>query len=151
MIRMPARSALRGAFRSSTLVAALAALLASGATAQDAIVDPALVALAEEQGAANAEAGPRHVPSRDIPVPGTVSSEVQAMIAAPYSTLWDAVDTTPEEWRAFEAPSAGPTESRLANFRDEFSITIEEATIGGVPSMILTPQASSKPMRARQS
>lgn len=133
-----ARPALRGALRSSTLAATVAALLAGGAAAQDA-ESADFVALAEAQSAANAEPGPRQVPGRAVPVPEGVSAEAQALIAAPYSPFWNAVGTTPEEWRAFEEMSVAATEPMLAELRSSLGVTMEEATIGGVPVLVLAP------------
>jgi hypothetical protein len=50
--------------------------------------------------AAVSQPAPRDVPTKTIPVPLTVSSEMQAIIAQPYGQLWNVVPKSPEEWKA---------------------------------------------------
>ena len=42
---------------------------------------------------------PREVPAKSIPVPSTVSPQMQAIIAQPLRTNWDKPPTTPEGWK----------------------------------------------------
>jgi monoterpene epsilon-lactone hydrolase len=52
------------------------------------------------QNAANNKAGPRFVPGRSIPVPGTVSPSRQTTIAAPYRVpAWDANPKDAADWK----------------------------------------------------
>src|SRR5215471_10933079 len=61
---------------------------------------PDFVALEAAENAANAKPGPRTVPGRAIPVPGTASPELQATIAAPYRIpAWNANPKSAEEWK----------------------------------------------------
>ncbi len=137
MTMILARPALRVALRSFVLGVGLIALLASRSAAQD----TSDASLAERQSAANVEPGSRRVPARTVPVPETISSEAQALIAAPYSPFWNAVGTTPDEWRAFEEQAAAATEPMLADLRERFGVAVEAATMGGVPVLVLTPES----------
>ena len=73
---------------SGVIPIALTLVLTLPAPAQDAagqrIAAAEFATLEAAQNAANAKAGPRTVPGRSIPVPTTVSNELQASIAAPY-------------------------------------------------------------------
>ncbi|MBV8522147.1 MAG: alpha/beta hydrolase fold domain-containing protein, partial [Acetobacteraceae bacterium] len=96
----------------------------------------ALVAFAA---VAQAPLPPRDVPAKSIPVPDTVSPEMQAIIAQPLRKDWDKPPNTPEGWRQLAdnlatglAPQVGPMAERL-------HVKIEPATIGGVKVYRLTP------------
>jgi len=65
------------------LTAALAVPSVAEQAASQTNPAPAFATLEAAQNAANAQKGPRTVPGRSIPVPDTVSPEVQALIAAP--------------------------------------------------------------------
>ncbi len=52
---------------------------------------------------------PREVPARSLPVPGTVSPQIQKLIAAPLRQGWDTPPTTPEGWRAQADAGAAAT------------------------------------------
>ena len=48
------------------------------------------------------------VPAKKLPVPDTVSPQIQKLIQAPRSTGWDVLPKTVEEWkRVAEAGAAG--------------------------------------------
>ena len=44
--------------------------------------------------------GPRIMPARTIPVPDTVSPQMQKLIAAPLSPTWNVIPKTAAEWKA---------------------------------------------------
>src|SRR5207302_1637431 len=80
------------------------AMLAWPALAQQAArstnVETDFAAIEAAQNAANAQAGPRTVPERSIPVPDTVSLQLQSAIAAPYRVpAWDANPKSAAEWK----------------------------------------------------
>ena len=90
---------------------ALSAALALPTLAQDAAGqrNPAadFAALEAAQNNANAKAGPRIVPGRSIPVPGTASPELQASISGPYRVpAWNANPKTAAGWK--RSTSLGP-------------------------------------------
>jgi epsilon-lactone hydrolase len=81
---------------------------------------------------------PRSVPARTLPVPGTVSPEMQTLIAAPLPGNWNTAPDTVDEWRKLSAPSAG---RNLAALRERLGVKMETTTLGGVTVYTLTPQA----------
>jgi epsilon-lactone hydrolase len=81
---------------------------------------------------------PRSVPARTLPVPGTVSPEMQKLIAAPLPGNWNMAPDTVDEWRKLSAPSAG---RNLAALRERLGVKMETTTLGGVTVYTLTPQA----------
>ena len=81
--------------------------------------------------------GPLEVPARTVPVPTTVSPEMQALIGAPLSGNWNVVPTSVEEWRKISAGSAG---RGLPALREKFSVKSESMTVNGVQAYLVTPQ-----------
>lgn len=90
---------------------------------------------------------PRDVPAKSVPVPGTVSPEMQAVIAQPLRTGWNTPPTTPDGW----AKLAGQTEASVGAttqpMADRLHVDIAPSTIGGVKVYVLTPQ--DVPLRNR--
>ena len=80
---------------------------------------------------------PRNVPARAVPVPSTVSPEMQVLIAAPLSANWNVAPESVQEWRALSAPSAG---RGLPALRERFGVTAEPLTVNGVNAFLVTPQ-----------
>ncbi|TXN41976.1 alpha/beta hydrolase [Methylobacterium sp. WL30] len=82
---------------------------------------------------------PREVPAKTIPVPGTVSPALRAIIAQPLRTNWDKPPTTPDGWKQLSdgfatlaAPQIGPMSERLR-------VTVAPTTIDGVRAYTITP------------
>jgi epsilon-lactone hydrolase len=124
---------------------ALAFALTIPALAQDAagrrIAAAEFDMLEAAQSAANATAGPRTVPGRSIPVPGTVSPELQAMIAAPYTKDgWNADPKSAEEWKDLVGRLASESAAMQKGMREKLGVTIEPTVIGGVKAFILSPR-----------
>jgi monoterpene epsilon-lactone hydrolase len=92
---------------------------------------------------------PRDVPARSLPVPTTVSPEIQQLIAAPLRPGWNTPPTTPEEWKAFVATAAAAALPNLAAMRDRLHVKVEPAAIDGVKVFILTP-ATIAPVNRNQ-
>jgi acetyl esterase/lipase len=80
---------------------------------------------------------PLEVPARTVPVPTTVSPEMQALIGAPLSANWNVVPKSAEEWKTISAGSAG---RGLPALREKFSVTSESLTVNGVQAYLVTPQ-----------
>jgi acetyl esterase/lipase len=125
-----------------TLSALLITALTSVAAAQLAApADPGFAAVEAQESAANSKAGPRTVPGRAIPVPGTVSPQLQTTIAAPYRIpSWNADPKSAAEWKDLirNLADAGIAVRREA--RDKLGVTMEPTVIGGVKAFILTPK-----------
>jgi acetyl esterase/lipase len=82
---------------------------------------------------------PREVPAKTIPVPATVSPEMQAIIAQPLRTNWDKPPTTPEGWTALVKQLEVATNPIVAPMAERLHVKIEPSTIDGVKVYVLTP------------
>ena len=97
-------------------------------------------ALEAAQNAANAKPGPRSLPARTIPVPGTASPALQSDIAAPYrSPIWDADPKTAAAWKEVVAKAAAETAAAQPMLRSKLGVKMETAAMGGVRVYVLTP------------
>jgi monoterpene epsilon-lactone hydrolase len=88
----------------------------------------------------------RNVPARTMPVPTTVSPEMQAVIGAAPSANWNVAPATAEDWRALSAPSAG---RGLPALRERFGVRSQAITVGGVNAYMVTPAAIAPANRNR--
>jgi acetyl esterase/lipase len=77
------------------------------------------------------------VPARTLPVPATVSPQMQAIIAAPLSATWNVVPKSTDEWKTLSAPSAG---RGLDALRERFGVKSETVVLNGVTAYMVTPQ-----------
>jgi acetyl esterase/lipase len=80
---------------------------------------------------------PLEVPARTLPVPETVSPEMQRLIGAPISSGWNTWPKTIEDWKALSAPSAG---RGLPALRERFKVKSEPLTVNGVQAYLITPE-----------
>ena len=80
---------------------------------------------------------PLDVPARSLPVPDTVSPEMQRLVGAPLSSNWNSWPKTPEDWKTLSAPSAG---RGLPALRERFKVKSEPLTVNGVQAYLVTPQ-----------
>jgi epsilon-lactone hydrolase len=92
------------------------------------------------QSIANSKSGPRIVPGRSIPLPTTVSPELQTTIAAPYWPDWNANPKSAAEWKQMVARDAALAAAAQPAIRERLGVTLEPTTIGGVKAFILTPK-----------
>ena len=93
------------------------------------------------QNAANAQAGPRTVPGRSIPVPSTASKELQVSIAAPYRVPnWNANPKSAAEWKELINKLAATGAAAQVGVREKLGVTMEPTVIGGVKAFILSPK-----------
>ncbi len=82
---------------------------------------------------------PRDVPAKSLPVPNTVSPELQAVIGQPLRAGWNTPPTTPDGWQQLGhqlETAVGATTQPMA---DRLHVKIEPSTIQGVKVYILTP------------
>lgn len=82
----------------------------------------------------------REVPSRTIPVPDTVSPQMQAIIARPIGNWMNAVPKTADEWKAIVDKAALDLVAALPKLRDALGVTVQPTTLGGVQAFIVTPK-----------
>jgi acetyl esterase/lipase len=83
----------------------------------------------------------REVPARVIPVPTTVSPQMQKIIAQPPGDRWKDAPKTPAEWKALVEADAKETVSRLPRLRESLGVSIQPTTLAGVEAFILTPKS----------
>ena len=89
---------------------------------------------------------PLEVPARTLPVPTTVSPDMQAVIGAPLSGNWNVFPKSIDEWKKVSAPSAGRGVQAL---RERFGVTSEPLTVNGVQAYMLTPKVIPRENRDR--
>ncbi|HET7883316.1 MAG TPA: hypothetical protein VFL55_20690, partial [Acetobacteraceae bacterium] len=70
----------------------------------------------------------RDVPARSIPVPDTVSPQMQAIIAQPYNPNWNVVPKTPAEWKVIVDKAAAAVVATLPEIRDRLGVTVQPTT-----------------------
>lgn len=80
------------------------------------------------------------MPARTIPVPGTVSPQMQKLIAAPLPPNWNAIPKTPEEWKQQVDAAAAAAMQTLPALRKALGVKVEPMKIGGVNAFMVTPQ-----------
>lgn len=85
--------------------------------------------------------GAREVPAMMVPVPDTVSRQMQMLIGAPLSPTWNVIPNTVEEWKAQVDASAAAIMSGLPALREALGVRVEPMTIDGVKAHRVTPQA----------
>jgi acetyl esterase/lipase len=90
--------------------------------------------------------GPLLVPARTIPVPTTVSPDMQAIIGAPLSATWNTIPKTTDDWKALSAPSAG---RGLTALRERYKLTFEPLVVNGANAYLVTPQVLPSENRNR--
>ncbi|MGH8611574.1 MAG: alpha/beta hydrolase fold domain-containing protein [Gammaproteobacteria bacterium] len=101
----------------------------------------AAIALSASRAIAQTPApGPREVPAKTVPVPDTVSPQMQTLIAAPLTPTWNVIPKTAEEWKAQVDASAAATIRGLPALREELRVKVEAMTIEGVKAYMLTPE-----------
>jgi epsilon-lactone hydrolase len=83
---------------------------------------------------------PRNMPARTIPVPDSVSPQMQKLIAAPLSPTWNVIPKTAEEWKAQVAAGAAATLQTLPALHEKLGVKVEPVTVGGVKAYMLTPR-----------
>jgi len=79
---------------------------------------------------------PRTVPARTIPVPSTVSPQMQTLIAGAPPANWNTAPTNVDEWRTLSAPAAG---RNLPALRERLGVKTEAMTVNGVNAFMVTP------------
>lgn len=91
--------------------------------------------------AQSASSGTREVPSRVLPVPDTVSPQMQALIARPLSAVPGFKPETSADWKEMVDKAATSLIATLPKLRETLGVTVEPATIAGVKAFIVAPKA----------
>jgi epsilon-lactone hydrolase len=93
--------------------------------------------------------GARDIPAKTLPVPETVSPQMQNLIAAPLSPTWNVIPTTAAGWK--EQVNAGyqATMKGLPALREALKVKVEPVTMGGVKAYMVTPETIAPQNRNR--
>jgi monoterpene epsilon-lactone hydrolase len=105
--------------------------------------------LAPMAAAQQVPAGTREVPSRVIPVPDTVSPQMQAVIARPFDPSFSLAPQTTAEWKARVEKVALATVAGLPKLREALGVTVQPATMAGVKVFIVAPKSMAPQNRDR--
>ena len=83
----------------------------------------------------------REVPARTIPVPDTVSPQMQAIIGQPFNPAFNLVPETTADWKARVDRAALVTVAALPKVREALGVAVERTSMGGVNVFIVTPKS----------
>lgn len=96
--------------------------------------------VATSGGAEQLSNGGAEAPARKLPVPETVSPQIQKLIAAPLRPNWNVLPKTGEEWKPISEAGAQGTIRNLPGLTERLKVKIEKATIDGARAFIVTPE-----------
>src|SRR5260221_1390756 len=89
--------------------------------------------------AAHAFAQTRDVPAKALPVPDTVSPQIQKVSGAPLSQTYNQIPPTNEEGKKQIGGVEAATAKGLPALRDALKVKVEPTTLDGVKAFIVTP------------
>jgi acetyl esterase/lipase len=89
------------------------------------------------------------VPARSVPVPTTVSPQLQKIIGAPLRTNWNLLPKTGEEWKPVADAGAAGTIKNLPGMMERLHVKVEKTVIDGVRAFIVTPDVITPENRNR--
>ncbi len=120
----------------------LLSVAGAGVAHAQGVVPPEALKLEAAQNEANSKAGPRSVPAKVLPVPTTVSKEMQAAIANPYPMpKWTANHPqSAADWKKIVDEATKFTNSGLPGLREKLGVSMEQTSLGGVNAYVLTPK-----------
>lgn len=113
-----------------------AALIPSTVTAEEAVTAPPA---SPAQPQPTASPPPRKIPARELPVPKTVSPQLQAVIGSPYPVGWDDIPQDATAWKQLALQSAAAVASDITTIKEKFGLQVEKTTMAGVPVFVITP------------
>src|SRR4051794_3812381 len=71
------------------------------------------------------------VPAKAVPVPATVSPQMQKIIGLPLRTNWNVLPKTGEEWRVVADAGAVGTIKNLPGISERLKVKVEKTTMNG--------------------
>ena len=101
----------------------------------------ALALLAPLAGAQTSPQGSRELPARSVPVPETVSPQMQKLIGAPLTPTWNVIPKSAEEWKAQVNAGYEATMKSLPALREVLGVKVEPITLDGVKAYMVTPSS----------
>jgi len=84
--------------------------------------------------------GARELPAHSVPVPDTVSPQMQKIIAAPLTPTWNVIPGTADGWRAQVNAGAAAIVQTLPALRAQLHVKVEPRIIVGVKTFEVTPE-----------
>lgn len=97
----------------------------------------------------DAPLAPREVPAKTIQVPGTVSPELQQIIAQPLRAGWDTPPKTPDGWKQLAETTRTNALKNVEAMRERLKVRVEPGTLAGVKIYTVTPEHVRPENRAR--
>jgi len=101
----------------------------------------ALALLAPLAGAQTSPPGARDLPARSVPVPDTVSPQMQKLIGAPLTPTWNVIPKTADEWKVQVNAGYEATMKSLPALREALGVKVEPITLDGVKAYMVTPSS----------
>ena len=89
------------------------------------------------------------VPAKSVPVPATVSPQMQKIIGLPLRTNWNVLPATGEEWKVVADAGAAGTIKNIPGISERLKVKVERATMDGVKVFIITPEVIAPNNRNR--
>jgi acetyl esterase/lipase len=99
--------------------------------------------------AQTAASAPLDVPARVVPVPTTVSPQMQKIIGAPLRTNWNVLPKSGDEWKPVADAGAAATIKNIPGISERLRVKVENATMNGVKVFIVTPEVIAASNRNR--
>jgi epsilon-lactone hydrolase len=91
----------------------------------------------------------REIPARILPVPDTVSAQMQAVIARPLDPAFNIAPKNTAEWKARVDNAARLTVAGLPQLREALGVTVDPTTIAGVKAFTVTSRSLPSENRNR--
>lgn len=85
--------------------------------------------------------GSREVPARPIPVPNTVSPQMQTIIARSLDPKFNIAPKSISEWKARVDEAARTTIAMLPKLREMLGVSVEPTTVAGVKAFVVRPKS----------
>jgi epsilon-lactone hydrolase len=82
----------------------------------------------------------REVPARTLPVPDTVSPQLQKLIGAPLNPVWNVIPPTNDEWKKQIQGIQDALVKTLPALREQLGVKVEPTTLDGVKAYIVAPE-----------
>jgi monoterpene epsilon-lactone hydrolase len=89
------------------------------------------------------------LPARIVPVPSTVSPEMQKIIGAPLRPNWNLRPKTIEEWKSVVDSFAAVAVGNVRGMRERLRVSVEKTTLEGVRGFMVMPAALAPENRNR--
>lgn len=86
-------------------------------------------------------AATREVPARVIPIPGTVSPQMQAVIGRQLDPKFNVAPETTSEWKKRVEDAAAVTVQDLPRLREALGVTVELTSMAGVKAFAVAPKS----------